>query len=278
MGERAKDIKAREISEALIGKSPAEIALAALELAKPVRTFVGFSGGFDSLVTTHWCMNNVPGCEVFHANTGIGIERTREFVRETCAKFGWPLTEIRAKEDCGQDYDSWVRRNGFPGPGMHYIMFARLKERCVEKLLMRSKHTRPDNIVVMTGIRQDESERRAGYQYTLVDFHGNTCWVNPFYYRSKSWFREYIKLHDLPENPVSKMLGMSGECLCGAYAHKGELELVKIVCPETYERIRKLEEEVRAAGHNWGWEDAPPKDRHKRTRNMFMPMCVGCEK
>ena len=276
---RAKDIEAKSRSEELIGAEPDAIAQAALDLARPVRTFVGFSGGDDSLVTAHWCMNNVPDCEIFHANTGIGIEQTRLFVRETCAKHGWPLTEIRAKEDCGQDYDALVEERGFPGPGMHYKMFQRLKERCVEKLLSRSKTARYDNIAVLTGIRQDESERRAGYHYTVLDFHGNTLWVNPLYYKPKSWFVDYIKTHNLERNPVSKTLGMSGECLCGAYAHKGELAKVKIVCPKTYERICALEEKVRAAGHDWGWEDAPPKDRHKKTRKMnFMPMCVGCEK
>ena len=275
---RKKDIEAQALSGDLIGGDPARIATAALELAKPVRTFVGFSGGFDSLVTTHWCMNNIPGCEVFHANTGIGIEATRVFVRETCAANGWPLTEIRAKEDCGQDYDAMVTERGFPGPGHHYKMFQRLKERCVEKLLRDSKRGRHDSILLLTGIRQDESDRRAGYHYTLLDWRGNILWANPFYYKTRQWFRAYIDLHGLKQNPVSEILGMSGECLCGAYAHPGELAKVKIVCPETYERIKALEARVREAGHGWGWEDAPPRDRHKQTRQMFMPMCVGCEK
>lgn len=277
---RAKDQEAQALSGELIDAGPEAIAQAALNLAKPVATFVGFSGGDDSLVTAHWCMNNVPGCKVLHANTGIGIEATRTFVRETCAKYGWPLVEIRAKEDCGQDYDAEVERYGFPGPGHHYKMYQRLKERCFLKALRDSKKSIHDNVVLFSGIRQDESVRRSGYHYTVIGFQPekNLLWANPFYYRSKSWFMEYIKAHNIERNPVSKMLGMSGECLCGAYAHKGELALVKQVCPATYARLVTLEARVRAAGHAWGWEDAPPKDRHKKTKRMFMPACVGCEK
>lgn len=68
----------------------------------PVAIRVGFSGGRDSLAVTHWMMTNVLGCEVFHCNTGIGIERTRQYVRDTCKAMGWPLHEIRAIEECAQ--------------------------------------------------------------------------------------------------------------------------------------------------------------------------------
>lgn len=275
---RKKDARAAELSVKLEGAEPATIVQAALELAQPVKSYVGFSGGFDSLVAAHWCMGNVPDCAVFHANTGIGIERTREFVRQTCKDRGWPLREIRAKEDCGQDYEQIVLKHGFPGPPAHSRMFQRLKERPVRHLLMTSKKKRSDNIIIFTGIRKDESVRRSGYKYTLLDFVGNVLWVNPFYYKSKDWFRAYIEKHGLQQNPVSVELGMSGECLCGAFAHPGELELIKIVDEGTYRKLRLLENKVRAAGHDWGWEDRPPRDRHRQTRNMFMPMCVGCEK
>ena len=97
---------ARSLSETLEGAGPEEIINAAISAFSPLYTFVGMSGGDDSLVTTHWMMANVQRCNVFHANTGIGIAATREFVRETCASNQWPLTEIKAKEDCGQDRDN----------------------------------------------------------------------------------------------------------------------------------------------------------------------------
>lgn len=269
---------ARNLSEALEGAGPEEIINAAISAFSPLYTFVGMSGGDDSLVTTHWMMTNVQRCNVFHANTGIGIAATREFVRRTCDREGWPLTEIRAKEDCGQDYDELVLAHGFPGPGMHYKMFQRLKERCVRELARRLKQKVSDKILITTGIRKDESARRAGYKYSVIDIVGSVIWVNPFYYRDKAWFMNYIKQHNLPRNPVSEILGMSGECLCGAYAHKGELAAIKLVCPATHARIIALEKEVTERGFAWGWEDAPPGKRKIKSADVFMPMCVGCEK
>lgn len=258
---------------------PEEI-IAMAEEYEPAARFVGYSGGDDSLVAAHWTMTNVPGCRVLHVNTGIGIERTRQHVRETCDRYDWPLTEIRALEDCGEDYDAIVLKNGFPGPAMHGRMYQRLKERAIRKVVARSKNRRRDKVMISTGIRQDESQRRMGYGDTVVDFVGAQMWVNPLYWRPKSWFMDYIAEHKLPRSPVSQMLGMSGECLCGAFAHPGEKALVRIVDPDTADRIDALEIRVREAGHNWGWEDRPPREAPDdgRQPDMFMPFCRGCEK
>jgi 3'-phosphoadenosine 5'-phosphosulfate sulfotransferase (PAPS reductase)/FAD synthetase len=61
--------------------SPLEVMSAAY-LHQPVRRFALFSGGKDSICSTHFTMNNGAD-EVVHINTGIGIKETREFVRET---------------------------------------------------------------------------------------------------------------------------------------------------------------------------------------------------
>ena len=276
---RKKDILAQKLSAQLENAEPHEIVKAAIENFKPVAIFSGFSGGFDSTVCTHWCMNNIPGCEVFSAETGIGLKATRAHIRNVCFDYGWPYTEIRAKEDCGQDYDELCIKHGFPGPALHYKMFQRLKERPIMRLLKINKRKRSDNVMLLTGLRKDESIRRGGYKYSVIDFTGNLMYVNPLYYKDHSWFFNYTQEHNLPENPIRSVLGMSGECLCGAYAHKGEKALIKIVEPEAYERICELENKVRDAGHSWGWEDAPPKNKTcAKTQDMFMPFCVGCEK
>jgi len=65
------------------------------------------------------------------------------------------------------------------------------------------------------------------------------------------------KSDPVPFNSVSDALGMSGECLCGAFAPKGELDRIRIWYPNTAAEIDNLEIEVRAAGHKepfciWG--------------------------
>lgn len=272
-----KHQKAARLSSLLEGASPEEIFNWAVAGFTPRRVFVGFSGGFDSLVATHWAMNNIPGCEVFHAVTGIGVKRTLQYVVDMCDHYEWPLNLIRAKEDCGQDYDQMVIEHGFPGPGQHSKMFRRLKERPVRLLLKRAKQHVNDQVMLVTGIRQDESARRANYQDRILKFDGNLLWASLFYYRSRQWFADYIAAHKLPRNPVSEVLGMSGECLCGAFAHPGEKALIKLVCPETHARIEALEVKVKAAGHAWGWEERPPKRASKPSAKLH-PFCVGCEK
>lgn len=255
--------------------TPEQILQQAMDYC-PRACFVGMSGGDDSLVTTHWMMSNVPGCQVFHANTGIGIERTRQFVRDTCKEKGWPLVEIRAREDCGQDYDRLVLDHGFPGPPHHYKMYQRLKERCVRMLVKRHKQRMRDKVLIASGIRKGESRIRMAYINREINFVGSQMWVNPLFHWSKQRFHDYIREHGLKRNPVSEILGFSGECLCGAFAHPGEKALVRIVEPETAERLDALEVKVRAAGHNWGWEERPPKKA--RVSKKFMPFCVGCTK
>ena len=52
---------------------------------------------------------------------------------------------------------------------------------------------------------------------------------------------------------------MSGECLCGAFAHEGELGEIELWFPEVAARIKGIEQKVREAEFPWGWEEQPPQ-------------------
>jgi len=264
------------IEEALAEYSPEEI-------------FIGFSGGTDSLLVADLVMRHMPESKIFHANTGIGIEKTRQYCRDYCADNNWDLVEIRAKEDCGQDYEEMVLAYGFPGPAMHGKMYQRLKERCVRVLHRRYKKKRGNKIMLITGIRHDESQIRAGYANRIVDVVDGVVWVNAVYWYTKQDKYDYIKRRGLKTNPVHDVLGMSGECLCGAFAHKGELELVRLIEPETAEYIEELQERVYKKWP-WKWEEKMPKWFKDMSQGQtdafynwedsdyFQPMCIGCGK
>jgi 3'-phosphoadenosine 5'-phosphosulfate sulfotransferase (PAPS reductase)/FAD synthetase len=263
-------------------RTPESIVAEAIERYKPVAIYAGFSGGDDSRAVVHWMMNNVPGCQALHLNTGIGIERARQWVRGTCSTQGWPLTEIRAKEDCGQDYDALCEAHGFPGPDGHQFMYRRLKDRCVDELLRRAKagHPRNAQVMIATGIRHDESVIRMGYAGREINKHRAQVWVNPIYWWSKAERDAYNAASGLPKNPVAAELGMSGECGCGAFAQPGELARWRAVDPAFGERIDRLQERVLARGFTWNWEGRPPKGGHDRSQaELFqLPLCIGCEK
>jgi hypothetical protein len=66
----------------------------------------------------------------------------------------------------------------------------------------------------------------------------------------------------LPVNEIADHLEMSGECLCGAYAKEGELELLEFWAPSfpgiqaVVDEIHELQDEAKAKGIKqcqWGW-------------------------
>lgn len=260
---------------------PEEILATAIGLFNPVATYVGFSGGNGSTAATHWMMKNAPACEVFHSNTGIGMEKTRIHVRKTCATYGWKLHEIRAKEDCGQDYRAIVLKNGFPGPSSHQYMYIRLKERCIDLLVRRAKvgHPKRANVLIATGVCHDDSEVRMGYAGKEINKVGGKVWINPLYWWTKEQREAYRLSSGMPVNHAAQQLGMSGECACGAFAQKGELARWEKVDPDLVAYIRQLELEVLERGFTWNWESGPPKGGHNPAQeHLFAPMCTGCLK
>jgi predicted subunit of tRNA(5-methylaminomethyl-2-thiouridylate) methyltransferase len=153
----------------------------AVETYKPIAMFAMFamfSGGHDSLTSTHIAARHPLFSGAAHMNTGIGIEQTRKFVRETCKQFGWPLREIRAREDAGQDYEKEVLLHGFPGPGAHKIMYSKLKERPLRMLIRETKQKWRDRVLLVTGIRSEESRIRMGYSEHVRRGEGTVIWAN----------------------------------------------------------------------------------------------------
>lgn len=88
------------------------------ENRKNVANCVLFSGGNDSTVLAHMMRGRVDFA--VHCNTTIGIEKTRQFVRDTCADWGLELLERVAPTS----YRELVIERGFPGPAMHYKVCA----------------------------------------------------------------------------------------------------------------------------------------------------------
>ena len=77
----------------------------AVDRFKPKSVFGLFSGGHDSLTATYIASLHPSFTAAVHINTGIGIEATRDFVRNTCANRNWKLLEYnRGRYGMGQ----WV--------------------------------------------------------------------------------------------------------------------------------------------------------------------------
>lgn len=229
--------------------------------------FVLFSGGHDSLCATHYAMNNDLATEVVHVNTGIGIEQTREFVRDTCAAHGWPLNELRP----AARYDDIVSEHGFPGPGSHAIIYRLLKERPLAAFARERKPRRGHPLIYVTGVRSQESTRRTRHVKEFQpDPKRGWAWHAPIFNWTKADCNAYIDEHGLRRNEVVDVLHMSGECLCGAFARPGERDELRQWYPETWAHIATLEARVGAA---WG---QPPDRVHPRQLRFAGMLCTDC--
>jgi len=132
-----------------------------------------------------------------------------------------------------------------------------------------------DKVVLATGVREDESIRRMGYKGREINRKGAQVWVNPIYWWSTAERNDYLSSFQIIRSPVSQELGLSGECMCGAFAHPGELELLRKVDPDLAARFDRLHMEIKDR-FPWTWEGRPPAKEGDRPE--VGPLCIGCEK
>lgn len=244
-------------------------------------TVVLFSGGNDSTALAHLFHRDVDYAA--HANTTVGIEETREFVRNTCEEWGLPLIERMAPREEDR-YRALVLAQGFPGPAMHYKMFQRLKERALDQV-RRELVTNPrrERIVFIAGRRRTESQRRA--HVPISERRGSVVWVSPLVNWTKLDLTTYrLIAGDVPHNKASDLIHMSGECLCGAFAAPGERQEIDYWFPVALDEIRELEalianrDDIPDHRKTWGWGADPAKkalDHGAPSRAGIL--CSSCE-
>lgn len=251
-----------------------------------------FSGGNDSTVLAHLFREHVT--HVGMANTGIGIEQTREYVRACAAQWNLPVVEKCPPEgstyrdlvlgQCvaktGPNAGTRVYPGGFPGPGAHGMMFQRLKERAFEQIkneLVADPYR--ERVIFLAGRRATESERRNRLAFRApIERRKSIVWCAPLITWTTLDLNTYrLTRPGVPVNEVSNLVHMSGECLCGCFAEENELGMLGDWYPGTREEIEKLEAEVRevnppgvianprSATWGWGWAKRKPLGCECRT-------------
>lgn len=224
------------------------VHLGGLELAS---TVVLFSGGIDSTTLAHLFRDRAT--HAGHANTTIGAEFTRQFVRDTCASWGLPLLERQPPVS----YDDLVMEQGFPGPAQHFKMYQRLKERALRQIRRELVvNGRRQRVVFLAGRRRDESKRRG--DVPLHERVDSVIWSSPMAEWTKLDLNTYrLMCGDVPVNELADLLHMSCECLCGAFAKPGELQLLNELGAEW---LRPSVEQVRSLEAWWSAQPPPPRN------------------
>jgi 3'-phosphoadenosine 5'-phosphosulfate sulfotransferase (PAPS reductase)/FAD synthetase len=209
-----------------------------------------------------------------HVNTGIGVRETREYVRDTCEVFGWPLHELHPPD---LTYVQMVEQYGFPGPGSHLYAYSWLKERALRAFVASVKRDFKDRIGLVTGVRWAESKRRMG-TVEPIQRNGAQVWMAPIAGWAATDRLAYMAANGAKPNPVVLNLHMSGECLCGAFAEPGELDFLAAWYPETAAEIRAIERQMAEKGLPAKWGCRPPSKVPEGQQDMFslFSMCVSC--
>jgi 3'-phosphoadenosine 5'-phosphosulfate sulfotransferase (PAPS reductase)/FAD synthetase len=232
----------------------------------------------DSAVAAHVAVRWGPADILVHLDTGTGLDETREYLEEYADTLGVQLWTLRT----GESYEDRVRKNGFPGPSRHSIMYRSLKERQIGKLAtLANGYGNESQLHLWTGVRSDESERRMRNVEDEADGPRWT-WHAPIHDWSKDDCRGYLDEFDLPRNPLWDTLGRSGDCWCGCFGSPEEkLDLRAAGCDYHAEWLESLEDDVETGDETerWAWgalSDAERRQAAVEADDEQMTLCSTC--
>lgn len=256
-----------------------EIINQAIQKFKPSHVFALYSSGNDSVCATHLTAQHSEFSAAVLVDTGIAIYEAHEHAKKTCAVMSWKLLIYKSPFV----YEDLVLRYGFPGAAQHGAMYSQLKERAIRRLIQDHKTHLHDRILLITGVRKAESRRRISTVTSPIVQRGAMVWVAPMWEWSDAERDQYIEDHGLPRNPVKDKIHVSGDCLCGAFAEEGEMELLSIFYPNEYKRIKALQDKAREK-FPWDWDENPPawwnqyQSGQQFLSTDFMPLCWACKR
>ena len=247
--------------------------------------FALFSGGNDSVVSTHVAQKRHDIDWVVYLDTNTGIDENLEHVKSVCESYEWDLGILSSPVTLRQFVLGTDTRKpyGFPGPAKHSWAYNYFKERQLSEL---STHlnTKPR---FFTGVRSHESQRRM----KTVDGERNEAdrwvWIAPIHDWRDERVNDYRDKKNLPENPVAKKIGKSGDCLCGAFSHRDDMMVeLEAHYPERAEWIKELESDAKEELDDeekysyWGFAGLSKKELRAKIAEddmSQMSLCSSCD-
>jgi 3'-phosphoadenosine 5'-phosphosulfate sulfotransferase (PAPS reductase)/FAD synthetase len=238
---------------------------------KPSHVFALFSGGHDSVCALRVAMEHPQFRAAVYIDTGTGIAETREYVHETAKALGVPLLEYRTPREV---FEGMALKHGFPGPAQHLPCYSLLKERRLRELTREHKQGPRDRIMLISGVRRDESVRRMGTTEEVYR-DGARVFVAPILDWKATDRLPFMEVHGIKPSPVVANMHRSGECNCGAFATPGELDFLEMFYPQTARWLLELEGRVfKTMPHAARWGARPgvaiPDEQ------MWLPLCQSC--
>lgn len=264
------------------------VAQAAAEYEPIVARFCLLSGGGDSTALAHRMRGKYDA--LLHVDTGTALPGVREHVERLAKEvLKAPLVVYEA----GEAYRTMVLGDptsrlkseriawGMPGPGFHRMPYARLKDRQFEAAVRTEKkraglYRRRGHVMLISGARTDESQRRMVNAGKTINKRGGQLWVQPLTDWTNEEVAGYRDEHKLPTSEVSALTHRSGECNCGAFKSDGEREMLQSLWPgwfaDTIESLEELAEKAQVPSR-WGER---PRDWCRPGDEKAGPACNGC--
>lgn len=262
-----------------------DILTRAYNFWKPNWIFLLYSGGNDSVVSTHianaWARAIPHGhVKAISIDTHVSADGWRDYVTRVANKENW-THEIWDNPDPEFYYNN-CREFGTPHTReMHWmIMYRNLKERAIDAVRRAHKTGQRDRCMLVSGFRRDESTERADTPEWLED--GAGLWVSPLVNWTERDVYEYRLVHAFEPNPFYETVGGSGDCECN-WTRNTSVATLERYSPVLASKIRPMDAECRLK-FGYGYGDTPSKGLiAERAGQMPLPgimplinLCAGC--
>jgi 3'-phosphoadenosine 5'-phosphosulfate sulfotransferase (PAPS reductase)/FAD synthetase len=206
-----------------------------------------FSGGRDSAVSCllakkvadirHWDF------ALIHIDTTISMRQTREYVKQYAEWLGAELIILRPKKsfrEYAAQYGMWPSL----WPPQYRWCYFRLKlEPTVEYLEQNYKQ----GDIVAFGVKRWDSEYRRGrYKSAFFVREYNSrlkvdAW-SPVLHMDDYTVERFISRFGIPRNPIWRILGISGECLCLAGMPLDTIAILLLHFPEEAQELLEIDD------------------------------------
>ena len=213
-----------------------------------------FSAGKDSLVATHYVLNELKDVDidkyVAHVDTTVMIPIAEPYVKDVCSQYGWNLKILKPEKSFWEEV-----ADGMPMPSMRRRWCCGLlKLNPIRDFVKKLPPQRAE----VTGLRSDESVRRKKMKLPEVFYlKSGRVWK---YAAILSWTEKdvlrYIREHDLPMPPHYR-LGIKETCLCGAFSSKKQMMIVRAQFPEFFQKFVELEVKFKSGGAAFYFQNKP---------------------